>query len=483
MSYVIPIAGNRGTITRQIYLWLRQAILDGTLRLGERLPSTRNLAEQLQVSRTVVLLAYDQLIAEGFVEGRGGSGTYVTQGSPAGRLRRAGRARKLRLARFGAYANAAASKVDFPERRRDALRYDFTYRESPVDAFPLATWQRILARQARKASVHACDYGPPAGSIELREAVAGQLQRSRAVRCDASQVMIVNGSQQALDLAARVLLERGDDVAIENPHYQGAREIFRAAGARLRAVRVDRDGLDPERLPGRARIALVTPSHQFPTGTILPLSRRLALLDWAGRADAVVIEDDYDGEFRHEGRPVESMQGLDAEGRVVYVGTFSRTISPALRIGYLVAPKRLMPALTAAKWLSDRHTVTLEQQTLAEFIDGGAYERYLRRARRQIAMRRDALLDAVHDHLGDRVIVTGGGSGLHVVLWPRDGVSEAEVIERAARRSVGVYGMARYFLKRPKNAGIMLGFSRLDESRIREGVRRLASAWPCAHRP
>jgi len=445
----------------------------GTFRSGDPLPSTRDLAEQLRVSRTVILLAYDQLLAEGFVEGRAGSGTYVCEGLDAARPRASECSARLRLSRFGVSAAAAASRVDFPGRRPTPIRYDFAYGRSNVEGFPFELWRRILIRRARKAPVRELDYGPASGSQALREAIASHLRRSRAVVCDASQVIIVNGSQQALDLAARVLLERGDCVAIEDPQYQGAREIFRAAGARLHAVPVDREGLDPAELPKHARIAFVTPSHQFPTGAILPLARRLALLEWAKRMDAVVIEDDYDGEFRYEGQPVESMQGLDTEGRVIYIGTFSRTIFPALRIGYLIAPKPLVPAFTSAKWLCDRHTATLEQETLAEFIAEGAYERHLRRARRVNAARRRTLLDAIHKHLGDRVAVTGDGSGTHVVLWPSGRGAEETIIARAASQGVGVYGISRYFLVRPSQVGLLLGYSRMKEEEIREGIRRL----------
>jgi GntR family transcriptional regulator/MocR family aminotransferase len=289
-------------------------------------------------------------------------------------------------------------------------------------------------------------------------------------------VVIVNGSQQALDLIARVLLERGDGVAIENPQYQGAREILRAAGARLHGVPVDGEGLDPARLPRTARIAFVTPSHQFPTGTILSLPRRYALLQWAQRASAVVVEDDYDGEFHYEAQPVESLQGLDAEGRVIYVGTFSRTIFPALRIGYLIAPKSLIDPFTAAKWLCDRHTATLEQETLAEFIATGAYERHLHKARRENAKRRAVLLDAIDEHIERRASVTGDRSGTHVVLWPRARLSEEKLILRAAGAGVGVYGISGYYLNAPNSPGLMLGYSRLNIDEIREGIRLLSKA-------
>ena len=471
MALVIPLSRGAGPISRQVYLGLRGAIVHGTFRPGDRLPATRDLAEQLGVSRTVVLLAYDQLLSEGFAEGRPGSGTYASK--VFGENPRAvPDSARLRLSRFGNSAAAAASTVDFPRRRAATLRYDFAYHRSGIDEFPFEVWRRILMRRARKATVRHFDYGPAAGSLALREAIAIHLRRSRAAVCEASQVIIVNGSLQALDLAARVLMEHGDRVVLEDPQYQGAREVFRAAGARLHPVPVDRDGLNPAKLPLSARIAFVTPSHQFPTGAILPLARRLALLEWAKNAKAVVIEDDYDGEFRYEGQPVESMQGLDAEGRVIYLGTFSRTIFPALRIGYLIAPKSLVPAFTSGKWLCDRHTATLEQETLAEFISSGAYERHLRRTRRANAVRRAALLEAIHKHLRG-MEVTGDRSGTHVVLWPDRRSSEEDLIARAASQQVGIYGIAKYFLKTPTRPGLMLGYSGMNEVQIREGIHRL----------
>ncbi|MGE5206784.1 MAG: PLP-dependent aminotransferase family protein [Chlamydiota bacterium] len=459
---------------RQAYLGLREAILSGIFRSGEKLPSTRDLAEQLGVSRTVALLAYDQLLAEGFATGRAGSGTYVSSGVGAARHARPGGAVKLRLSRFGSAAAAAWSQVDFPARRRPALVYDFAYGRSDLQTFPFETWRRILLRCARQAPAAELDYGPAGGNVTLRQAICTHLSRSRAVACDPSQVIVVNGSQQALDLIARVLIQSGDPVAIEEPGYQGTREVLRAAGARLLPVTVDREGLDPAKLPSRARLAFVTPSHQFPTGAILPLSRRMALLRWAKQNNAALVEDDYDGEFRYEGQPLESLQGLDREGRVIYLGTFSRTVFSALRIGYLIAPQPLVQAFTAAKWLCDRHTATLEQETLAEFILSGMYERYLRRVRRRNTARRQALLEAVRTHLGDRVQVTGEGAGAHIVLWPLRRAAEETVVARAAALGVGVYGISPYFLRRPSRPGILLGYSRLREREIREGIRRLS---------
>jgi GntR family transcriptional regulator/MocR family aminotransferase len=471
--FAIPLSGCNGPLFRQVYLGFRQAILSGAFPGGGKLPSTREAAEQLGVSRTVVLLAYDQLLAEGFATGRRGSGTYVAADALLSPPSRPENPAKVKLSRFGCAAAEAFSRMNLPRPHARPLPFDFAYGRSDLEVFPFEWWRRTLLRTARKAPVSGLDYGPAGGSLALREAISGHLRRFRAVACEPSQVVVVNGAQQALDLIARVLLESGDPVAIEDPSSQGAKEGLRAAGARLLPVALDREGLDPDRLPRNARVVLVTPSHQFPTGAILPLGRRLELLEWAKRKNAIVIEDDYDGEFRYEGRPLESLQGLDREGRVIYIGTFSRTVFSSLRIGYLVTPRRLVPAFTAAKWLCDRHTATLEQETLAEFISCGMYERYLRRVRRRNAARREALLEAIRNHLGNRVEVTGDGSGAHIVLWPERHLHEERLIAAAASHGVRVYGISAYFLERPRRTGIMLGYSRMSEREIREGVRRL----------
>jgi GntR family transcriptional regulator/MocR family aminotransferase len=479
MQLAIPLSRHSGPLFRQVYFGLRQAILSGALPAGAKLPSTRDLAEQLRISRTVAVLAYEQLLAEGFAVGRAGSGTYVSNDvslrqpahSPGGSADSA--KTRPRLSRFGSAAAAAWARVIFPKRRAPSLRYDFAYGRSDLATFPFEMWRRILLRCARQAPVSELDYGPAGGNLALREAICAHVRRSRAVVCDPSQVVVVNGSQQSLDLIARVLIEPSDRVVIEDPVYQGTREVLRAAGARLLPIPVDNDGLNPARLPSAARIAFVTPSHQFPTGAILPLARRLALLEWAKRRRALIVEDDYDGEFRYDSQPLESLQGLDREGRVIYIGTFSRTVFSSLRIGYLIAPKSLVTAFTAAKWLCDRHTATLEQEALAEFIASGTYERYLRRVRRRNAARRKALLDSIHKHLDGRVAVTGDGAGAHVVIWPQGRRSEADMVAAAAAKGVGVYGISPYFLGKPKRVGLMLGYARMTEIEIREGIRRL----------
>ncbi|MEO5820360.1 MAG: PLP-dependent aminotransferase family protein, partial [Vicinamibacteraceae bacterium] len=306
MQVLIPLTRGREPLSRQIYAGLRDGILAGSFAAGQRLPSTRDLAEQLAVSRTVVVLAYEQLLSEGFVVGRVGAGTYVPEGLAAAPSGDEPPAARPRLSRFGAFAQAVRSAVEFPAPAPRPPRFDFAYGRSDVDCFPFEHWWRLLHRCARRTAVRGLDYGSAAGIAPLREAIAAHLRRSRSVTCDASHVVVVNGSQQALDLIARVLLEPGDRVALEDPLYQGTREVLRAAGARLDTVAVDRDGLDPARLPRRARLVFVTPSHQYPTGAILSLPRRQALLQWAARAEALIVEDDYDGEFRYDGRRLES---------------------------------------------------------------------------------------------------------------------------------------------------------------------------------
>jgi GntR family transcriptional regulator / MocR family aminotransferase len=474
MDFVIPLSKGGEPLFRQVYIGLRDAIFSGAFAPGTRLPSTRELAEQLGVSRTVVLLAYDQLLAEGYADGHRGSGTFVSQSLGRERASKPKKTTNIRLSQFGNAAADASEKLEWPHRPPAQLPYNFAFGRSDMTVFPFESWRRILTHHALNTSVRELDYAPAAGVPALRDAICAHLRRSRAVVCEPSEVIVVNGAQQALDLVARVLVERGDPVAVEDPLYQGAREVLRAAGARLVPVPVDRDGLDPSKLPLGAKAVFVTPSHQFPTGAILPLARRLALLAWARSNNAVIIEDDYDGEFHYDGRPLESLQGLDTEGRTVYIGTFSRTVFPALRIGYLVVPRSLVPAFATAKWLSDQHSASLEQRALAEFITSGMYERHLRQLRRRNTARRDALIEAIAKYLGNRVQMTGAGSGSHVLLWPAKNISEDAAIAQAASHGVGIYGTARYYLRAHPRTGLMLGYSTTSEDQIQKGIRALA---------
>ena len=479
-----------GTLYQQVYQALRGAILGGQLPPGAPLPSTRALARELGVSRNTALLAYDQLHAEGYVVGHVGSGTYVATALPEATLtvpQASTPAMALpvdsqpHLSRYGQriLADPPVPTPSTPPQRY-AIRYDFRYGLPAVADFPHEIWRRLLARRSRAASLRSLHYGPPEGYLPLREAIAAYLRRARAVVCEPEQVIVVNGSQQALDLVARVLLDPGDHVVIEDPHYQGARQVFLAADIRLITAPVDAEGLNVWALPEAAttaRLAYVTPSHQFPTGVIMSLTRRLALLQWAETTGAYVLEDDYDSEYRYEGRPVEAVQGLDNAGRVIYVGTFSKVLFPALRLGYLVLPAPLVPPFTAAKWLTDRHTSTFEQEVLTDFLREGHFERHLRRARTRNAARRAALLAALAQHLGTRVEVVGANAGVHLLVWLRDVALESLpiLLEHAARAGVGLYPVTPYYLCPPHRAGLLLGYAALDVVEIEAGIQRLAA--------
>jgi GntR family transcriptional regulator/MocR family aminotransferase len=477
MDLLIPLNGRREPLYRQIYHSLRARILSGALDGGKRVPSSRDLADQLNVSRTVVLLAYEQLEAEGYLVGRSGSGTYVSRGlAEEKRVRATRAATRFELSHFGAFAAEKAAEPDFPERSSPEISYDFTYGEGDLWCFPFARWRRILMGHARPER-NTQGYGQADGTSKLHGAICAHLRRSRGVICDPPQVLIVSSPAQALDLVARVLIERGHRMAIEDPVCTGMREVLNAAGAHVTPVPVDGDGLIPGRLPSGARAVFVTP-HQFPTGAILSLARRRVLLDWAARENALIIEDDYDAEFGYQGQRIECLQGLDSDGRVIYIGMFSSTIFPTLRLAYLIVPQALIGVFSAAKRLCECHSESFEHNALAEVISSGLYERHLRRVRRRNVAARTVLLEAVHAHLGGRVAVTGDGAGAHVVLWLEGGVSEQAVIAAAAARGVRISGVSRYFTERTPRPGILLGYSRLREAAIREGIKQLGAVIP-----
>jgi GntR family transcriptional regulator/MocR family aminotransferase len=336
-------------------------------------------------------------------------------------------------------------------------------------------WNRLIRRHLRRPSPSEFRYARDlAGHAPLREAVAAYLRRFRAVECTSGQIVIVNGSQQALDLCTRILVDPGDDVGVEEPGYPGARQLFAAAGARVRAVRVDGDGLVVASLPAGARLAYVTPSHQFPLGVSLSLARRLDLLAWARAGNAFVIEDDYDSEFRYGGAPLPSLQGLDGGTRVVYVGTFSNAMFPGLRLGYVVLPEPLVEPFVRAKWHADRQTAHLEQAALADFIREGHFEQHVRRMRRVYEGRRAALLAALARHFKTRVQILGDAAGMHVVVR----LAGPEILNRATRHGVRLAGTAPYYTGDPVAGEFILRFSSLSARALAEAVRRIAPNRP-----
>jgi GntR family transcriptional regulator/MocR family aminotransferase len=476
-----------GALHRQVYRALRGAILGGRLRAGERLASTRTLARDLGVSRNTVLQAYEQLVAEGYAAGREGSGTYVAEALPAARALpaaapapRAG-AEPPRLAAFGRrLAEAVPHRQATWSLPRERVACDFRYGEPAYTDLPLATWARLLGRRARRLSVRRLAYQPPGGAPELREALAAYLARARGVACTPEQVIVTQGSQQAIDLVLRLLVDPGDTVVCEEPHYTGFRFCAAALGARPVFLPTDEQGLCTDELAGvgAARLACVTPSHQFPAGGVLSLPRRLALLEWARHRSAWVLEDDYDGEFRFTGRPLECLQALDRHGRVLYLGTASKLLFPALRIGWLVAPPALAPFLQDAKAVADTGTATLEQLAFADFVAEGHLERHVRRSRLRHAARRAALVEALARELGERAEVLGTNAGVHVLLrLPERPARDVRRLREACRaRGVGVYPAAPFYARPPARAELLLGYAALREPQIRSGVRRLREA-------
>jgi GntR family transcriptional regulator / MocR family aminotransferase len=445
-------------LQKQIYEEWRRGILGGRFRGADRVPSTRDLARTLGVARSTVTAAYDQLIAEGYLEAAHGSGTFVCRELPDDLLR----ARRLRTSRpaLPGPAHAVPSQLlEFSQCRPD------------LNEFPFPLWRRLLNRHLRGKRPELFDYAPsPAGYAPLREEVAAYASRSRAVRCTAEQVLIVNGSQQALYLCSLVLLDAGDSVAIENPCYQGARQVLEARGANLEPVRLDAAGIAVHEIPAGVHAVYVTPSHQFPSGVSMTVARRLELIEWARRSGAVIIEDDYDSEYRYSGPPLPAMQGLAENTPVVYIGTFSKVMFPGLRIGYLIVPKKLAPAFARAKFLVDRQTPVLEQAALADFLREGHLERHIRRMRRLYGKRRQTLKDALARHFGDGAECLGDQAGMHVLTR----FDDSGVAARAAANGVRLNGSGLYYLGKAPPNEFVLGFSVLSERLIREGVRRLA---------
>jgi GntR family transcriptional regulator/MocR family aminotransferase len=490
-----------GPLYQQICRAVRGEILNRTLVSGERVPSTRTLADLLKVSRNTVVMAYEQLLAEGYIEARSGAaGSVVSSALPAESLgsgfskasglpQQGPRRARVELSTAGKTIVRAARVVSDTlglqalswQLSPPTIAYDFRPGRASLSDVPYALWRKLLGARARRATLRDLDYGPPQGRLELREAIAARLRRLRGVDASPHRIVIVNGTQQALDLVSRVLLNPGDRVLIEDPHYTGARCTFLAAGAELVTSPVDEDGIQIPKATSRgrpARLAYVTPSHQFPTGVVLPFTRRLELLEWASRTGAFIIEDDYDSEYRYDGPPLQALAGLDRAGRVIYVGTFSKILFPALRLAYLVLPEALVEPVVAAKATTDTGTATLQQLALADFISMGHFDRHLRRTNLSNAARRSALVTAIGKEFGERAQVYGANTGLHLLVWlkSRSGGMIADVHAKAEKAGVGLYEVDPFYMKPPKRTGIVLGYAPLQESEIREGIRRLAGA-------
>jgi GntR family transcriptional regulator / MocR family aminotransferase len=467
----------------QLYGALRDAILDKRLRPGVKMPSTRDLCEQLAISRNTALEAFARLRVEGYVEARVGSGTYVTRDIPDGLLRARSVSTPERAAATSAAISARGKLIveSEPVPTRSWSRLLPFYPGIPsFELLPLGVWRRLVDRHLTPAAAaRLFHYGGPEGLLQLREAIAAYLVTSRGVTCTPDQVIVVAGSQQAVDLTARVLLDPGDAVWMEDPGWHGARSAFLAAGATVVPVPIDHDGLDLEAARQRepaARLAHVTPSHQFPLGRTMGLVRRLELLDWAASSGAWILEDDYDSEFRYAGAPLPALQGLDTAGRVIYTGTFSKVLFPALRLGYLVVPDALVEPFRAAHALADRHNPSVDQAVLAAFLTEGHFTRHLRRIRAAYGERQELMLEQLRDRLPDILEVSPDPAGMHLVAWLPPGVDDVAMADASAAAGISAPPLSYYSIEPPRRGALMLGYTGASRPRIKVGIQQLAAA-------
>ncbi|MEM5329653.1 PLP-dependent aminotransferase family protein [Paraburkholderia sp. JHI2823] len=495
MELHVTVSGRRD-LAGQIYRQLRDSIVDGRLAGGTRLPSTRDLALQLGVSRKTTLDVFERLLAEGYLNSRRGSGTFVAdtlerlpareRGHPNGQIRAATAASiAARTAAPGKRAPRAVqatpwwhaqARIDALPRRDARLACDFAGGITDKSRFPFDIWRRCINDALRVQARGLGMYREPAGEEKLRLAVSRYLAFNRAVQSPWQDVIVTQGAQQALDLLARVMLAPGDVVAVEDPGYPPARDIFAALGAKVVPVPVDGEGLVVERLPRAARLVYVTPSHQFPLGMPMSLERRVALLEWAQAHGALVIEDDYDCEYRFEGRSLEPLKSLDNAGLVAYVGTFSKTMFPELRVGYMVPPAALAGPLARARQIGDAYGCVLTQTALADFMLDGHFARHLRRMHQTYAQRRDVLLAHLRGPLAPWLeAVTPNTAGLHLAARLVAPLDAATVVQAARGASVGLHPLAPFHLEAPVQSGFLFGYGGVDAERIDAALTSLAA--------
>ena len=467
----------RKALHRQIYDAYRGAIIDGRLRPQQRIPSSRGLASELGVSRFPVLNAYAQLLAEGYLESRVGAGTVVSSSLPEQMTSCAPVGVPFATSRSGPRPVVRRSFLPREESSAPWLQGwgAFGVGQVAVDQFPVHIWSSLVARRCRSMDTRSFHYGDPMGSKALRETLASYLRTARSLRCETEQVMITSGSQQALEVSARVLLDSRNSVWIEEPGYRLAREVFALTGCHLVPVPVDQEGLDVGAGVKRchqARTVFVTPSHQFPLGVTMSAARRFQLLDWAQRAGSWIIEDDYDAEYRYESLPIASLQGLDANGRVIYIGTFSKVLFPSLRLGYVVIPPDLVEHFQAIRRAMDLGPPTLYQEVLADFIAEGHFARHIRRMRVLYRERRRVLVDSIDKELGSTVNVLGDEAGMHLAVTLPNQCRDTEIAERAARQNLRIWPLSNSYLcgARP---GFILGFGSASVEEIPAAVRKL----------
>jgi GntR family transcriptional regulator/MocR family aminotransferase len=472
----------REPLHRQIYNAFRTGIVERALRPNERVPSTRTLAAELGISRIPVLNAYAQLLAEGYFESRVGAGTLISSMLPD-QVPSPARPSSSSVATTGGSRTISRDCALLPSMQNvlpwlGGRRGAFSIGQPALDQFPIKIWSRLVVRQCRNQRFASMHYSDPMGSRDLRVAIASYLRTARGVRCEPEQVMIVSGSQQAVEITTRVLLDRGSRVWMEEPGYRFARNVFALNGCKIVAVPVDDEGLNVavgiERCR-HARAALVTPSHQYPLGVTMSASRRLQLLEWSYASGSWIIEDDYDSEFRYESQPIASLQGLDRCSRVVYIGTFSKVLFPSLRLGYLVIPPDLLDRFLAVRVTLDIGPATFFQSVLADFMQEGHFSRHIRRMRLLYRDRRSALLHSIRQDLGVPVEVKGEEAGLHLSLTLPRGFRDRELAERALKERLWLAPLSGSYQEQPAPQGFILGFSNTSAAEIPGAIRKLRS--------
>ena len=528
MDILIHVDQSSGVaLHRQIYDSIRGAILAGRLRSGEKLPSTRALSKSLGIARATVTMSFDSLLSEGYIETSVGAGTFVSRALPEELMRPAaptidlatleastpkvkarsrGRKRKDGLESTGGIHAARGMIEDAPDtdkaqgyrlswyatalRSRQWLSFSadepevqLSFGRPAMAEFPMRVWNQLLLHHARKRNLGLLDSpANAAGFMPLREQLASYLSRVRAVACQPEQVIIVNGSQQGIDLVARVLIDRGDDVCIEEPGYIGAQKSFEAMGANVLPIRVDKQGISVDALKEHERakpgfspqLIYVTPSHQSPTGVVLSVPRRLELISWARRVGAYIVEDDYDSEYRYKGRPIPALAGLDHAGTVIYIGTLSKVLFPSLRLGYLVVPLDLSEVFTRAKWLADRHSPLLEQQVLADFIRLGHLERHIRKMRNLYEQKRKLVIEALKKHFSTAATVLGDAAGINVVVRIASDKDDAEIVLQAKAAGIGISSTAHCYLGDAPRGEFQINYAHLNEDAIDSCIETLA---------
>lgn len=473
---------------RQLYTGLRSAILTGRLEGGTRLPPTRLLARELHLSRNTIVNAFEQLIAEGYLEGKMGSGTYVAHVLPEEALQVQKRssaplAGQQQDAHLSAWGRQLAGKDVRAVRYADDVRA-FQPGIPAIDQFPYKLWARLAADCWRAPEPRLLSYADAQGYLPLREAVVSYLKATRGMQCEPEQVIITTGTQQALDLAARIILNPGETVAMEDPGYLGARIALAGAGASILPIGVDQDGLRVDQLKARQepiRLIYVTPSHQYPIGVTMSLARRLALLEWAARTGAWILEDDYDSEYRYAGPPLAALQGLDQRGCVLYLGTFSKVLLPSLRLGYLVVPPALAETFARGRGAIDRHSSNMDQYILAAFIREGHFARHIRRMKGLYQERQETLLAEARRRLSGLLDVQPATAGLHVMGWLPNGIDDQRAVHLAQARGVDSSPLSVYALTSQPRGGLVLGYACANPPAIRTAIEQLARALEQAH--